>query len=61
MDIKIESTTEIILSLDQKEAQRLKAMVQNPMPTGPIPYDYEEPEDMKRMRKTFWDALNRTW
>lgn len=51
MDISKTEKVTITISLNEKEAEWLKTLMQNPL------YDEEDKRDQE-MRKTFWDVLN---
>ena len=51
MDMSKTEEVTITISLNEKEAEWLKTLMQNPL------YDEEDKRDQE-MRKTFWDVLN---
>lgn len=56
MESKIFSETTYILTLNEKEAQWLRGIIQNPL-NGKTPE--EEFEYDSNMRKLFWDSLTK--
>jgi len=52
--VEIDEERKIVLTLTLKEAQFLKDLVQNPN----CPPDEIEPDDNRKMREIFWNALN---